>query len=100
MVEFAKESPLRAVKAERKRSAEGVICLLSVVVRMRDRKEIEVGRYEATRSVRSDTVDVSGNEKDTVDGSDRPGKVDSRIFTFDEAILVGGDGEWERMGGR
>lgn len=88
MVEVVAESPLRIANKERRPSIEGMICLLSVVVRTRDCKESEVGRYEATRSVRSETLDASGSEKETVDGSDRPGKVDSKTFTFDGVIFV------------
>ena len=80
-------SPSRATKRVCRRSVEGTICLLFVVVRMRDRKESEDGRNEATRSVRSVRLDVAGSENETVDGSDRPGKVDSRMFTFGDAIL-------------
>lgn len=68
-------------------AADGVICLLLVVVRMSDCKESAVGRYEATLSVRSAMLDVEGSENETVDGSDRPGKEESKMFTFGDAIL-------------
>jgi hypothetical protein len=54
---------------------------------MRDRKGTEEGIYDETFSQRSDRVDVAGNAKETVEGSESPGKDDRRIFTCD-AILV------------
>lgn len=68
-------------------SEEARICLLLVVVRMRRSREIEVGRYEATVSVRSEMLAVEGRAKERVDGSDSPGKDDSRMLTFDCAML-------------
>jgi hypothetical protein len=65
---------------------EAKICLLLVVVRMRRSSEMEVGRYEATLSVRSVMLAVEGRVKERVDGSDRPGNDESRTLTFD-AIL-------------
>lgn len=68
-------------------AADGVICLLLVVVRIRDCRESAEGRYEATLSVRSEMLEVEGSENETVDGSDRPGKEESRTLTFEDAIL-------------
>jgi hypothetical protein len=55
--------------------------LLLVVVRVRECSRDADGRYEATRSVKSATVDVEGREKERVDGSDSPGKDERRILT-------------------
>ena len=70
-----------------KESADGKTCLLLVVVRMRDCRESEDGRYDATFSVKSEMLEVEGKENVRVDGSDRPGKEDRRILTFEDAIL-------------
>lgn len=68
-------------------SEEAKICLLLVVVRMRRSREIEVGRDEATLSVRSEMLAVEGSEKERVDGSESPGNDESRMLKFDCAIL-------------
>jgi len=68
-------------------SVEGKICLLLVVVRMRDWRESVDGRYEATFSVKSEMLEVEGSAKETVDGSDRPEKVESRMLIFEEAMM-------------
>jgi hypothetical protein len=54
---------------------------------MRRSRESEVGRYEATLSVRSDTVAVEGSANERVDGSERPGKDESKTLIFDCAML-------------
>jgi len=82
----ATDAPSRMIK-DCKESAEGVICLLLVVVRMRDCRESDDGRYEATFSVRSEMLEVDGSENERVDGSDRPGKDESKMFTLDDAIF-------------
>lgn len=82
----ATDAPSRRIK-DCKESADGVICLLLVVVRMRDCRESVDGRYEATFSVRSEMLEVDGSENETVDGSERPGKDESKMFTFEDAIL-------------
>lgn len=66
---------------------EGVICLLFVVVSMSDSSESEDGRYEAILSVKSEMFEVDAKEKVTVAGRDRPGKDESKTFTFGDAIL-------------
>lgn len=62
-------------------------CLLLVVVRTRDRREIDDGRHEAILVVRSDVLAVDGKVNESVAGSDSPGKDDSRMLTFEEAIF-------------
>lgn len=79
--------PSRVKKRDRRGSDDGVICLLFVVVRISDCRESEDGRYEATLSVRSEIVEVGASENETVVGSESPGKDDSRMFTFGNAIL-------------
>lgn len=82
----AVDSPSQVIK-DCMESAEGRICLLFVVVRMRDCRDNDNGRYEAIFSVRSEMLEVKGSENETVDGSDRPEKVESKMFTFEEAMI-------------
>lgn len=70
-------------------SDEGRSCLLLVVVKTRRLSGREGGRYEAILSVRSATLDDDGSAKESVDGSERPGKVDNRTLTFWDAMIVG-----------
>ena len=70
-------------------SDEGRSCLLLVVVKTRRLSGREGGRYEAILSVRSATLDDDGSAKESVDGSERPGKVDNRMLTFWAAMMVG-----------
>lgn len=79
--------PSRAEISDCKGSAEGVICLLFVVVRMSDCRESEFGRYEATLSVKSEMAEEDAKENETVAGNDSPGKDDSRTFTFWDAMV-------------
>lgn len=83
----AEAEPSSRVINDWREAEEARICLLLVVVRMRRSSEIEVGRYEATLSVRSEMLAVEGRAKETVDGSDRPGNDESRTLTFDCAML-------------
>lgn len=80
------EPSSRVIKDWRE-AEEAKICLLLVVVRMRRSSEMEVGRYEATLSVRSAMLAVEGSAKERVDGSDKPGNDESRTLKFDCAIL-------------
>lgn len=79
--------PLSLVIKDRSEAGEANICLLLVVVRMRRSRESEVGRYEATLSVRSETLAVEGSANERVDGSESPWKEESRTLIFDGAML-------------
>lgn len=62
-------------------------CLLLVAVRTSDWNGTDVGRYERTLSLRSDTVDVEGMANDSVEGRESPGNEERRTFTFADVIL-------------
>jgi len=57
-----------------------------VVVKESDWNGTDGGRREMTFSVRSETVEMDGREKETVEGSASPGKDERRMFT-DSAML-------------
>lgn len=59
-----------------------------VVVKIRRLSGREGGRYEAILSVRSATLDDNGSAKESVEGSERPGKVDRRMLTFWDAMVI------------
>lgn len=59
-----------------------------VVVKIRQLSGREGGRYEAILSVRSATLDDDGSAKESVEGSERPGKVDRRMLTFWDAMVI------------
>lgn len=62
--------------------ADAVSCLLFVVVRKSELRGSDVGRKEATFSVRSETLAVEGKAKESVGGSASPGKDARRILTL------------------
>lgn len=74
-------------RSERTHSGEGVSCLLFVVVNTRDRSDIDVGRYEAILSVRSEMLAVDGKANERVAGSESPGKDSRRTLTLEEAMV-------------
>lgn len=80
------ESPLD-VRSDRIHWEDELSCLLPVVVKTSDWREMVDGRYEATFSVRSEMLSVEGKANESVAGSDSPGKEDRSMFTFGESMV-------------
>lgn len=87
--EVIEGSPSRATRRDCKRSEDGAICLLLVVVKESDWNGTDDGRKETTFSVRSATVEIDGREKETVEGSESPGKDERRMFTLSAIMRLG-----------
>lgn len=75
------DSPSRATRRDWRRSEDGTTCLLLVVVKMSDWNGTADGRRDTTFSVRSERVEMDGREKETVEGSESPGKDERRTLT-------------------